>query len=330
MERPALPAVTNRGITALSMRRADSLGLVEAHLETSAPGTVRLTADGIPAGEVTVESPRLLRLDLPQAATLRAELTGGDGWSGDDAVTAPIPDAPRVRALLLTDSQEGFAAAALGAHPAVDLTVSAAPPPGGEDAWDLLVVEGDREMAGLPSARRVVALGADAAALGIPRSRRVRRPAVRPLDEQAALLRFIDLEALHIGAGWSLRAPADSAVLVASEQGPLMVQTEDLLVVGFTPEQTDLVLRPAFINLMVNVVEWATPPTPPSPPPEGALSAAETLAAAAEPPAARSPDGADGAGVFGSGYGLAAALAALLMLAEWPLQWLGRRREGAP
>ncbi len=62
--------------------------------------------------------------------------------------------------------------------------------------------------------------------------------------------------------------------LLDSEQGPLAVHArladQDLVVFGFAPHDSDLVLRVGFVNLIANAVEWAAPAAPDDP---GALPA---------------------------------------------------------
>lgn len=312
------------------------MGLVEVALTTA--GTVRsegavtrtlaLSADGAPVGTRSLTVPsaptaHLLRLSLPGAAQLEARLLGEDAWPGDDGVRAPIPQVPPVQVLLVTERPQGFAVAALSSHPNVALAVAApADLPGlppRADPWDLLVIEPTATAeAALPEARRRVLLGVPDPSRGIRHARAVTLPEMRIQDPLAPMLRYTALERLHIARGWTLEAPADATILLASAQGPLAVQTDALLALGFDPEDSDLVLRAAFVHLLANAVAWAAPPPPPTPPPEGVRSVRESQAVGQGQPSisSSSPLG-DG---WTWGVGVAGLLAALLMLAEIPLR----------
>jgi len=321
VEAPALPALDeNRGITALSARRIDGLGLVEVHLATSAPETVTFQADGADVGQAAVDGEALVRLDLPDAAALTARLPV-DAWAADDSASVTLPAVPTVRTLLLTERPQGFAAAALGAHPGVALTV-AAPADAPAGPWDLVVQEAD--VAELPAAPRVLVLGADPQAAGVRRGVRVRRPAVEQAAEQDPLLQYVDLEQLYIGQGWTLRPPEDATVLVEGRRGPLALRTPtvsgEALVLGFPLDDTDLVLRAAFVNLVANAVEWARPAPTAGQRGDGVLSPTESAAAPTEASTA------DRDGRPPLTASLAALLALVLLSAEWVLQWAWRAR----
>jgi hypothetical protein len=321
-ERPA--ARDNEGLTALSARRSDGLGLVEVYLAASAPGLVTLRADGAPVGRVTLgeEAEALVRLDLPGASALSAEYVVTDRWRGDDRATVDLPQVSAVRALLLTEQPDSFAAAALAAHPGVDLTIATAPPAGAA-RWDLLVVESALTEP-LPDARRVVVLGADPTLLGIGRAAVVRRPQVRVEKQRAPLLQYVDLTELYIGSGWTLRPPEGAEVLLASPRGPLALTAPlpdggEALVLGFPLTDTDLVLRTAFVNLVANIVEWSRPAPAVGAQGVGVLSTTETHARpldAVTAPGRRVPRTAS----------LAALAAFILLSLEWLLQCLWRER----
>lgn len=313
----------NHGIVSLSARRVDGLGLVEAQITADAPGGAAATlhAGGAEVGRVTLDADTLVRLDLPDATELSVTLDDGGRWDADDTATVAIPPAPTVRGLLVTEAPRGFAAAVLSAHPGVRLTV-AAPDAVPEDGspWDLLVVEADLDR--LPAARRVVVLGADPSPTGTRWGRSVRRPTVEVEQQRAPLLQYVDVEQLYVGKARTLVPPAGATVLLTSPAGPLAVQAPtpdgEALVVGFPLDDTDLVLRAGFVNLIANAVEWARPAPVSSATGIGVLSAAETAAA---PLAARDAP-ADPRPPYTAA--LAALLALVLLGAEWILQWVWR------
>jgi len=311
------PVGVNVGITALLVREADALGLAEIYLavegDRPGPARVELSVDGEVVQTVTMAGgERLLQLALPEGEVVSARLLGRDALAADDRAEASIRRGQRVRVALFTDRPDGFLASALGAHPRVDRAES------GTEV-DLLVLDGVVPEP-MPTARRVVALGIDPTALGLSPGPRVRRPEVSRWEGEDPLLRYVDLEGLHIERSWVVSEPSGGLALVVSGAGPLSVRApwrgRELAYFGFGTHESDLGLSIAFAHLVANLVEWAAPgPVDPgAPSSDGLLSPDET-----------SPEELPGAGLPAAGAQLGwwslALVALVLLVAEWVLRW---------
>ncbi len=272
-------APQNLGITALSAREADALGLAEVFVAVTstyaAPREIEvaLELDGslleVVAMRVAANgsAERLVRLALPPGDQLTARIVGVmDSLPLDDVATAPVQSGGRVRALLITDRDASFMAEALRLHPRVDLEVvrSADLTADGAIAYDLAVVEdGVADPHTLPPARRVLALGVPATGFGVGVGKPVTEPEVIRWDFEAPLFRFIDFGHLHILGGHHVAVPEGGHSLVDTAGGSIAATARadgrDIVVTGFSLDDSDMVLRIAFPNFVANVVEWAAP-----------------------------------------------------------------------
>ncbi len=289
--RPDLgPPLRNRGITEFRLRAVDGLGLVEAWVEVQStaagPVVVVLSAGEDELGRVTLAvdpaAEGRFRLMARAGRQITARLDGVDDWADDDIVHAVVPPALRVQTHLLTSNPTGYMAAALGAHPLVDLSIEGQAVPG---ELDLLVVESIPD-GPLPAADHVVVLGVSVP--GVPVG-----PAstdVGPLQwaEAEPLLRHVDLERLHVRQARVVPAPDGGTIVVWSPIGPLMVRSQALdgsqwLSTGFQIGETDLGLRVGMANWVANIVLWSQQADEvPGGDPDGVRSPRQTTA---QPPA---------------------------------------------
>ncbi|MEL6344630.1 MAG: VWA domain-containing protein [Myxococcota bacterium] len=278
VQRPALgDALDNNGITEMSGRAVDGLGLVEVHLKAARPGVVSLTQGTRPLGTVALPdeaAEAVVRLDLQEGGMVRASLTQSDDWADDDRAEIEVPTPTPVETLLITDNLQGFAAAALQAHPSVRLSTTQ--PPERDEPWDLLVIEAPLPYP-TPEARNILILGQSVEALGVTQRRLVITPTLRAVAPQDPLLQYVTLDRLHIARGWTLPDGDGTEVILATSRGPMMTRTPlnaggQLISVGFQMEDSDLALRPSFANFIANIIEQARPPLPPLSPAAGILS----------------------------------------------------------
>lgn len=282
----------NVGLSALSVREADALGLAEVYLavtsdrEEPSEVEVELSLDGqlmevvpfdLPAeGEVK----RLLRVPLPPGrrvtATVRdgAEGKGVDLLAADDVAWAPRRLGGRVRALLVTGTRLSFTAEALRLHPRVDLSVIGPTDQTPTERFDLVVLEAPRAATALPEASHVVAFvggpgegSALATALGFGvRTAGVENAEIVRWSFDDPLFRFVSFDEVQVPKATVLEVGEDQTALIDSDQGPLAVSARDgaqqRVAFGFLPHESDFVLRVGFVNLVANLVEWAAPPPP--------------------------------------------------------------------
>jgi hypothetical protein len=324
----------NLGVSALAVRSVDGMGAYDVHVAVASTAAearkveVTLAADGqvidvlaldVPAGGDGAET---LRINVVSGKELTATIAGGDALAADDRAAVALPDDGPVGVLLVTTHPHSLLAQALRLHPRVRLSVAApgALPP---DATHLVVLEND-PAAPLPPAARVVAFGTAPAGAPITLGKEATERGVVRWDYDAPWFRYVDLRDVFIA---SARHVVGGRAVVDSASGPLAAiarwDDRELLVLGFTGDESDLTLRAAFPNLVANLVDWAAPRATPVPP-VGVLSAAESHADPAPLP---------GAAFTGPGrwsdtgwlLRLALVLAVALLLAEQLLIWRGAR-----
>ena len=330
-------AADNVGLTALSVRAADGLGLHDIHLGvastaaaarhvdvtlTTEEGVVDVVGFDLPSrGEME----KTVRVVIERGQTLTAALPGGDALLLDDRATVALPDHGPVKVLLVTSRPKSLLAQVLRLHPRVDLVV-AAPGQVPAEPRDLIVLEDDPG-ANLGPASRVVAFGVAPAGAPLSLGPEAASKTIIRWDFDAPWFRFVDLREVALGGGKTVvggRGVVDSAsgALVATGRWG----NRELVVTGFTVDQTDLTLRAAFPNLVANLIDWATPPAVATRPSErGVLSIAETRLAPGPLPGAEMAGGVR----WGDSRGLiriALLVAIALLLGEQILTALMRRR----
>ena len=286
-------AAANLGVTALSARLVDGLGLYDVHVAVGSTADIErrvevtLTVDGeavevvgldVPAGG---DADRTLRVMIDGGRTLTAAVRPGDGGAAadalalDDRAAIPLPDHGPVPVLLVTRRPRSPMAEVLRLHPQVRLAVAApdALPP---DPVALIVLE-DEPVGPLPPAPHVVGLGVvpPGAPLGLGAAAGER--AIVRWDFDAPWFRFLDLRDVVVARA---RLVTGGVPIVESGAGPLVASASwddrALLVTGFTIADTDLSLRAAFPNLIANLVDWAAPRRASTAPRTGVLAAAES------------------------------------------------------
>lgn len=271
----------NIGITALSVREADALGLAEVYLAVTSDLDepkeieVELLLDDQLAEVVPLDLPaegevkRLLRIPLLPGRRLTARFKDDhdDVLPADDVAWAPRRLGNRVRALLITDSRLSFTAEALGLHPRVDLSIIGPNDQTPTEAYDLVVLEVERSVAALPETSHVVALGAPqtAAELGFATAQaEVESPEIVRWSFDDPLFRFVSFDEVQVPRSAVFTVGEGQTSLIDSDQGAVAVtgaaQGRSLVAFGFLPHESDFVLRVGFVNMMANLVEWAAPP----------------------------------------------------------------------
>lgn len=267
----------NLAIVGFTVREADGLGLKEIYLavhngsDEAREINVQLELDSIlfdvVAFEVeagsTVE--HLRRIPLPPGEVLRAALIDdgeqADALTVDDEAFAVLRPISPVNALLITSFPTTFLAEALRIHPRVALTVQApeaVDPAAGP--FDLIVVDsaypGD-----LPEAPRLLVFNSQYERFGFNTSGTVRTPHIIRWSFDDPLFRFVNLDGAHLSAATATTLPDDAQSLADMGDGPLIFAAErdgrSLMFFTFHPDQSDLPLRVAFVNMVANLVEWA-------------------------------------------------------------------------
>jgi hypothetical protein len=309
----------NVGISALSARAVDGLGLYDVYVAVASSSAkpkhveVNLSADGALLDVVVLDVPangdaeRTLRLTIAgpsdssvgsHGKTLSAAIAGDDALALDDRAEVPLGGAGPVSALLVTAKKHSLIADALRVHPRVTLT-TAAPDALPARSFDLIVVESAPAQA-LPPSTHVVAFGVGAGAdapieIGAVAAQR----GVVRWDFDAPWFRFVDLRDVlvvtsHLVAGGRSVVDSASGPLIATASWPQNGHPRELVMTGFSIDETDLTLRAAFPNLIANFVDWAAPRTTAGAA-TGVLSAAESHVTA-KPLASTETDvaGADG------------------------------------
>ncbi|HEY4240848.1 MAG TPA: BatA and WFA domain-containing protein [Kofleriaceae bacterium] len=283
----------NVGITAFSVRPLDGLGLYDVHVGVGSTSdqtrhvNVTLTSNGEVADVVALEVPphgdteRTVRVTVDKAGgALHAAITREtgdptDALALDDSAEAPLTDAGPVHVLLVTARKHSLVAEAFRIHPRVTLDIAQPghlPP----EAHDLIVLESP-PAAPLPPAAHVVALGVspgDDAPVSLGAAAEQRQ--IVRWDFDAPWFRYVDLHELILTKA---QVVAGGKTVVDSASGPIVASAawgdRELLVTGFSVDETDLTLRAAFPNLVANLVDWAAPPVA-AKTPIGVLATAET------------------------------------------------------
>jgi hypothetical protein len=272
----------NAGITALSVREADALGLAELYtVVTSELGRAQeieltLKIDDDIVDVISLDLPahgdveKLHRVPLPPGERVTAQITHleDDQLAADDTATVVRHGGARVSVLLVAETRLSFAAEALRLHPRVDLRVMGPHDAATGDEYDLVVLETEYLAGTLPKAPKVVAFGVPPQRLGVTARAQVETPEVIRWSFDHPLFRFVDLTGLELPRALALVPAADQSSLVDSDQGSLALtgrwDDRELVYVGFLPHESDLVLRVGFVNFVANLVEWAAPAPPPS------------------------------------------------------------------
>jgi len=267
----------NVGISALSVREADALGLAEIYLAVTADRDaegqvdVGILLDGHLVDVVAVDVPasgeakKLHRLALPPGTRVSArfEDLGADTLAADNVAWTPRRIGQRVSVVLVSTTRVSFTAQALRLHPRVDLTVVGPNDEFPDPAYDLIVLEADRPVAELPAATHIISMGVDPKALGIGSRDAVEEPEIVRWDFDNALFRFVSFDQIQIPASRVFAPSEGQTPLVDTETGPVAVATEwdgrQVVAFGFAPHASDFVLRVGFVNLIANAVEWAAP-----------------------------------------------------------------------
>jgi hypothetical protein len=172
----------------------------------------------------------------------------------------------------VTSKPQSLVEEALRVHPRVALDVAApgALPPA---PHDLIIVESDPKGA-LPPASHVVSLGVSLGPLAL--GAEAKDKAIIRWDFDAPMFRYVDLRDLIIQRA---NVIAGGRSIAESGSGSLIAMTtwdkRELIVTGFSVDDTDLTLRAAFPNLVANFVDWSAPVSR-TEPPRGVLSVAET------------------------------------------------------
>jgi hypothetical protein len=238
-----------------------------------AEGVLELYADGalfdaypvdIPPGERNITTLH----NLSRGSTiLEARIAGDDLLSVDNAGWAVISP-PREQQVLLITPGNLFLERALQTLEWIELTRLSPDQPITTDSYDLVVHDGPITRT-LPSGN-VWAIGPYTDRSGdIFTDTQITRS-----DDDDPLLRFVDLDQVHILEAWNVEPPPGARTLIEASGRPLLFTLERpegrTAVLTFDLHNSDLPLRIAFPVLTSNLVDWLLPSAGP-----GALTSTE-------------------------------------------------------
>ena len=271
----------NLAMVELAVREADTLGLLEVYVEVLNTGaapqqvSVDIELGGQLAEVLPLDVPahgqvgRLLNFEATEGEVVTARLRAqeGNALADDDVAYAARQRAPRVRALLVAKEPGSFMGVALTLHQGVDLSLHDPSEPAPAGVWDVVLFEdvpSPALLASLPTGAKLLSLGIDPGVFGVRWGPPMERPGVSWWDFEAPLFQFVDLDAVEVLTARALTPDKTSKVLMrAGANQALMMQTvwqqRELIIMGFSPAQSDLVLRVAFANIVANIIAWASP-----------------------------------------------------------------------
>jgi Ca-activated chloride channel homolog len=192
-------------------------------------------------------------------ATLTVEGVG-DALGTDNSAWAVWRGTVGGEVLLVTEGN-GFLEKGLNLLPGMRLSKAAPASYSPTDDYTLTVFDGTLP-AQLPPGNLLLFAPPDSPL--IPVSDTLELPQVGQVEANDPLLRFVDLQTLHVAGAVRIVPPAWARVLVRTREGdPLLIagETEGRRVVAFAFDlhRSDLPLRVAFPILLANVVEWLRP-----------------------------------------------------------------------
>ena len=229
--------------------------------DAPAEATIELRADGIlfDVRQLTIpaqDSVGLALDDLPyDLALLEARLLTDDPLPLDDVAWA-VRGLSAVRRVLLVTAGNLFLERALEMLPGIELTRLPPGQPLPSEPYDLIVRDG--VITGTLPAGNLWVIGPYEGTSGVFTNTAVTRVAA---DDP--ILRYVDLNDVHILRAWATEPPPGARVLVEAEGGPLLFVAERpegrLAVLTFDLHDSDLPLRVAFPILTANLTGWLLP-----------------------------------------------------------------------
>ncbi|MCC6214446.1 MAG: VWA domain-containing protein [Polyangiaceae bacterium] len=272
---PVGAASDNVAISAFSVRRypldksryevmleLTNLSAAPAEVELSLLGdgaVVEVTRLRVDAGE---RHPRFLR-DLAGASrTLEAAIRrvdgGADHLPADDRAFALLPERRRARVCAVTRGNN-YLEAALLLDEYLDVTVVAParyPPPG---TFDVTIFDGVAPPLA-PGGGGALYLGVPESGGPLKRGKALAMVGFDQWDEKSPLTRFLHgFGDVQVARAHALVPAKGDRVVAASAQGPLLVagrrDGRRFVALGFDPNDSDLVLRPAWPLFLLNVVD---------------------------------------------------------------------------
>jgi len=293
----------NQAIAALSALRRSGGAQLDLFVAVSNPSGIETTrrleiyADSVlvDARELTIPADQrseALVATVPAATTLvEARLAGDDALAVDDRAFALIPQEGPVRALLVSPGNT-YLENALALLPRLELY--AVGPDGYEDAVAAANEDGtpygvfiyDRFTPDTLPGAPTFWIGPSADGPFGQVGGRVTGPTLDRTDPDDALLRFVDLSAVHIGRARVITLAEGMRAVVSSTNGqPLVaggrVERQGVALLAFELGESDLPLQVAFPLLMSNLVDFLLPPSAGILPPSGGLG--EPLAVEVDP-----------------------------------------------
>jgi Ca-activated chloride channel family protein len=273
----------NQAIAALSALRRSGGAQLDLFVAVSNPSGVQATrrleiyADSVlvDARELTVpagQRSEALVATVPAASRLvEARLAGQDALAVDDRAFALIPQEGPVRALLVSPGN-AYLENALALLPRLELY--AVEPEGYADAVAAAAEDGtpyglfiyDRFAPETAPAAPTLWIGPAADGPFGELGARIQSPALDRTDPNDALLRFVDLSAVHIGRARAVTLAEGMRAAVSSTDGdPLVaagrVDRQAVALLAFELGESDLPLQVAFPLLMSNLVDFLLPPS---------------------------------------------------------------------
>jgi len=260
----------NTAITALALRDAPQGPQLFVNLanlgQQAAAGLLNVEIDGRlwDSRQVTMapgEEPQLTLLDLPiDTHLVTVTLKTSDILPLDNTAWAVRATGAGATTLLVSQGNS-FAEKALNLLPQVHLAraqpASYKPGPG----YDLTIFDGYLP-ATLPPGNLLLINPPNSPL--VPISGTIAYPAIGPADSSDLLLRYVNLNDVHLAAASRVQTPAWARTLVRTAGGdPLLLAGETggrrVAVIAFDLHRSDLALQVAFPILMANLVGWLAP-----------------------------------------------------------------------
>ena len=276
---------SNLAVSALVARQVDALGEYEVYVEVLNASTeardvvVEVELDGVVAEVLSLgvgagrREGKLFKLDVDEGHVLRARIVGdngellqGDALLVDNEAYAVLEERAWVDVLLVSSREFSFVGQAFKLHPRVRLNTMKPEDVSAEDlvGQELVVVEDSSPGLDVLSVARdggfVWWVGPQDGTPVKFNSIEVERPVAGWWDFGHELFRYVDLDDVEIlSAQFVVREEGDDLLMTAGQNQALMLMRKvgdgDLLVSAFHPEQSDLVLRVGFVNMVANMVE---------------------------------------------------------------------------
>ena len=274
----------NVAISALVSRQVDALGEHEVYVEVLNASdsdeeiSVELELDGVMAEVISLDVPagerkgKAFSLNATDGDVLRATLsyedaTRRDAFALDDVAFTVLRDVAQVDVLIVSDRDFSFVHQAFSLHPRVRASKVSPASLSAEllGGKGLVIVESSPgELSIVPALDPGAVLwwiGPHDGLDGAMFLEEMVRPELGWWDFGSEVFRYVDMDDVEVLSASPITTQEGDRVLMRAGQDQALMlsrpltDARDVLISGFHPEQSDLILRVAFVNMVANVVE---------------------------------------------------------------------------